>query len=214
MPADGTAALSTSSSSAYVGETQAFFVTARNEGPLALEGCDTRRSRCRSDFTLAVGRWFGSFPARSASARHTCDFGTLPAGESRRIDVSARRDSRGPRVGRWHRSARRTTSVTSNDGAYARPSSRRRSSSSRSRPTPAAIDDHARLEHHAVLHAAIGQGHRPVVDASVTLNVTGMQIVSVAGVGATCRRNLRELLSMHCTRHRSKPAVRAASMSC
>jgi hypothetical protein len=87
-PADGSLTASPTSITAYAGQTQSFSVTASNAGPLALEDASIVIQR-PSGFDLVSAGGTGASCSTSFGAT-TCTLGSVPAGETRRIDVSTR----------------------------------------------------------------------------------------------------------------------------
>jgi len=85
-PADGAVTLSTNSLSAYVGEPQSFYVTASNAGPLALENATVVMQNPGLFTILSAGG--PGIPCSVTATETTCAIGSIPAGESRRIDIS------------------------------------------------------------------------------------------------------------------------------
>ena len=181
-PADGSLALSSSSLSAYVGQAQEFSITASNAGPLALENASVVMQN-PGLFNVASAGGAG-VSCTTTPAEISCTVGTIPPGESRRIDISlVGTRAWGNTVPVSIRSA--NDDVHSNDQVYltikALPLVELTLTAE---PGPTLIKIGGTITQSFTLRSA---GPQPVDGASLTLQPSQeMEIVAVTGADAVC----------------------------
>ncbi len=181
-PADGSLALSSSSLSAYVGQAQEFSITASNAGPLALENASVVMQN-PGLFNVASAGGAG-VSCTTTPAEISCTVGTIPPGESRRIDISlVGTRAWGNTVPVSIRSA--NDDIHSNDQVYltikALPLVELTLTAE---PGPTLIKIGGTITQSFTLRSA---GPQPVNGASLTLQPSQeMEIVAVTGTDAVC----------------------------